>query len=206
MPKMTVFLDAPYFWQTGYKEPSLFSNAHLTFILIILVSFVVWFLVCAVYYYVIYRNRADRKFAELKELKTIWLWLVFFLIALPLFLLWEFEIPTTSLESTPMPQEPQVINPLWGPPSAAKREMLHQVSRLLKDMGSLGYSRDLVLEVLHSRTPDEFWELEYGQKRYCIQRYLEAVQKQDKQIPMTIAILVCVTTLIVVILWVYPRQ
>jgi hypothetical protein len=87
-----------------------------------------------------------------------------FFIALPLFLLWEFEIPTTSLESTPTPQELQVINPFWGPPSVAKGEMLHQVSRLLKDMRSLGYSRDLVLEVLHSRTPDEFWELEYGQK------------------------------------------
>jgi hypothetical protein len=95
-----------------------------------------------------YRNRADRKFVELKELKTVRLWLVFFLIALLLFLLWEFEIPTTSLESTPMPQEPQVINPLWGPPSAANAEMLHQVARLLKDMGSLGYSRDLVLRGL----------------------------------------------------------
>jgi hypothetical protein len=55
-------------------------------------------------------------------------------------------------------------NPLWPPPSAANAEMLHQVSRLLKDLGALGYSRDLILQVLHSRTPDEFWELEYSQK------------------------------------------
>jgi hypothetical protein len=77
--------------------------------------------VCTVYYFVMY-----------KELKMVWAWLVLFLIALPLFVLWEFDISTTALDPDLSPND-SPVNPLLGPPTAADADMLHEVSLLLRD-------------------------------------------------------------------------
>jgi hypothetical protein len=200
-----IFLDGPCLWQRAFEETTVFSNKHSSFFFIVIMFITLWFFICIFYYFVLCDNR-DKLVVQYKELKIIRAWLVLFLIALPLFVFWEFDIVTTALEPE-LPQNDLPVNPLWGPPTEANADMLHEVALLLKDMQSLGYSKDLVLLILHSRTPDEFWELEYSQKRYCLQKYFEALQKQEEkqQAIVAIAFFVCITTLIVGILWVYPR-
>jgi cytochrome c oxidase subunit 2 len=79
MPKMKVFLDVPYLWQTGFQDPASISmegilvfNKHLSFLLIVIVLFVGWFLVCTVYYFLEFNNRYNSKFVHSKELEIVW--------------------------------------------------------------------------------------------------------------------------------------
>jgi hypothetical protein len=81
-----------------------------------------WFFIRTFYYFVLCDNR-DKLFVMYKELKIIWAWLVLFLIALPLFVFWEFDITTATLEPD-LPQNDPPVNPLWGPPTEANADML----------------------------------------------------------------------------------
>ena len=85
MPKTKIFLEAPYFWQTGFQDPASISmegilvfNKHLTFLLIVTVLFVGWFLACAVYLVVVVRKK-NRKLLRSKKPGIVWL--LVFLIA-----------------------------------------------------------------------------------------------------------------------------
>ena len=85
MPKTKIFLEAPYFWQTGFQDPASISmegilvfNKHLTFLLIVIVLFVGWFLACAVYLVVVVRKK-NRKLLRSKKPGIVWL--LVFLIA-----------------------------------------------------------------------------------------------------------------------------
>jgi hypothetical protein len=128
---MIIFLDAPYLWQTRFEENTIFTNKHSSFIFIVSMFILLWFFICTFYYFVLCDNR-DKLFVHYKELKIIWAWLVLFLIALPLFVLWEFDITTTALDPDLSPND-SPVNPLLGPPTAANADMLHEVSLLLRD-------------------------------------------------------------------------
>jgi hypothetical protein len=146
MPKMIIFLDAPSFWQTRFEETTIFTNKHSSFIFIVSMFILLWFFICTFYYFVLCGNR-DKFFVHYKELEIIWTWLALFLIALPLPLLWEFDISTTALD------------PDFSPDDSP-------VDMLLRDVERPSFTNFILY-----RTFDEFWELEYGQKRYCLQRY-----------------------------------
>jgi hypothetical protein len=74
--KITALLDAPHHWQTGFQDPASISmegilvfNKHLTFLLAVLVLFVVWFLACIAYYFVEFNNHYNSKFVYNKNTK-----------------------------------------------------------------------------------------------------------------------------------------
>jgi cytochrome c oxidase subunit 2 len=89
--------DAPLLWQTYFHDPASISmegilsfNKHLTFLLIVIVLFVGWFLFSTVYYHVEFNNRFNSRFVHSKELEIIWTSvpaLVLLLLATPSFTL-----------------------------------------------------------------------------------------------------------------------
>ena len=113
-----------------------------------------------------------------------------------------WEIPVISLEQeSPLP-EPEVgkgVNPLWGPPEAANREMLQEVWWVIKELDSRGYSKDRILAILYAETPDYFWSLRYDLKVLWVQRYLDK-QELSRKVYSAIGI----TVLVVVMLWLNP--
>jgi len=89
--------DAPTYWQMGFQDPASISmegilifNKHLTFLLIVIVLFVGWFLVLTVYYFVEFHNKYNSKFVHSKELEIVWTSvpaLILLLLATPSFTL-----------------------------------------------------------------------------------------------------------------------
>ena len=82
---------------------------------------------------------------------------------------------------------------------------LREVERLLRDMRSLGYPKDLVLQILHTRVPDEFWVLSYKEKHYVMHRYLEAQYKTWKDLSIKLSLGVCAVAFIGVIIWCWTK-
>lgn len=75
----SVFLDVPVYWQTYFHDPASISmegilvfNKHLTFLLIVIVLFVGWFLFLTVYYFVEFNNKYNSKFVHSKVLEIVW--------------------------------------------------------------------------------------------------------------------------------------
>jgi cytochrome c oxidase subunit 2 len=69
----------PAFWQISFHDPASISmegilmfNKHLTFLLIIIVSLVGWFLFSTVRYFVEFHNKFNTKFVHSKELEIVW--------------------------------------------------------------------------------------------------------------------------------------
>lgn len=98
MPVFGIFLaDVPYLWQGNFQDPASISmegilifNKHLTFLLIVIVLFVGWFLVLTVYYFVEFNNKFNSKFVHSKELEIVWTSvpaLILLLLATPSFTL-----------------------------------------------------------------------------------------------------------------------
>jgi len=95
--KITALLDVPSHWQTSFQDPASISmegilvfNKHLTFLLIVIVLFVGWFLASTVYYFVEFNNQYNSKFVHSKELEIVWTSvpaLVLLLLATPSFTL-----------------------------------------------------------------------------------------------------------------------
>ena len=74
-----IFFDVPEYWQTYFHDPASISmegilvfNKHLTFLLIVIVLFVGWFLFSTIYYFVEFNNKYNSKFTHSKELEIVW--------------------------------------------------------------------------------------------------------------------------------------
>jgi len=89
--------DTPRSWQVYFQDPATISmegilnfNNHLTFLLIIIVIFVGWFLFFTIYYFVEYNNNYPSKFVHSKELEIIW-------TSIPALILLILSIPSFTL-------------------------------------------------------------------------------------------------------------
>lgn len=93
----TLKADAPRSWQVYFQDPATISmegilnfNNHLTFLLILIVIFVGWFLSFTIYYFVEYNNRYSSKFVHSKELEIVW-------TSIPALILLILSIPSFTL-------------------------------------------------------------------------------------------------------------
>ena len=93
----TLKADAPRSWQIYFQDPATISmegilnfNNHLTFLLIVIIVFVGWFLFFTIYYFVEYNNRYSSKFVHSKELEIVW-------TSIPALILLILSIPSFTL-------------------------------------------------------------------------------------------------------------
>ena len=89
--------DSPRSWQIYFQDPATISmegilhfNNHLTFLLIVIVIFVGWFLFFTIYYFVEYNNMYSSKFVHSKELEIVW-------TSIPALILLILSIPSFTL-------------------------------------------------------------------------------------------------------------
>jgi cytochrome c oxidase subunit 2 len=93
----TLKADSPRSWQIYFQDPATISmegilhfNNHLTFLLIVIVIFVGWFLFFTIYYFVEYNNMYSSKFVHSKELEIVW-------TSIPALILLILSIPSFTL-------------------------------------------------------------------------------------------------------------
>jgi hypothetical protein len=209
-PYNTPVLGTPFFWQTGFQDPASFllRSEHYLFTLSIAAILAMWLIACCVYFLIGHSQPNENRMVHPKELTQVtWVWVLAFIITAPLIFHGElWEIPVISLEQEsplPEPEAGKGVNPLWGPPEAANSEMIEEVWWLLREFVARGYSKDLILTILHSKTTDEFWSLGYDQKAFCIQRYLDARDQRVRDLSLKIVAVVCITALVVGVVWLY---
>jgi cytochrome c oxidase subunit 2 len=89
--------DSPRSWQIYFQDPAtismegiLYFNNHLTFLLIVIIIFVGWFLFFTIYYFVEYNNMYSSKFVHSKELEIVW-------TSIPALILLILSIPSFTL-------------------------------------------------------------------------------------------------------------
>jgi cytochrome c oxidase subunit 2 len=93
----TLKADAPCPWQIYFQDPATISmegilnfNNHLTFLLIIIIVFVGWFLFFTIYYFIEYNNKYSSKFVHSKELEIAW-------TSVPALILLVLSVPSFTL-------------------------------------------------------------------------------------------------------------
>jgi cytochrome c oxidase subunit 2 len=89
--------DIPYPKQTYFQDPATVSmegilgfNNHLTFLLILIVAFVGWFLFFTIYFFIEQNNRYSSKFVHSRELEIVW-------TSIPALILLILSIPSFTL-------------------------------------------------------------------------------------------------------------
>ena len=149
-----------------FMEGILVFNKHLTFLLIVVVLFFVWFFVYAAYHVVELRNQKTKRSLGSKGSELVWL--LVFLITIPLILLGDLtEIPVTDLDPEhhhPTEREiPLAVNPDMYSTIAQNKDLIREISRLVDEFQKRGY-RDDRIRWAFWRATENFWSLEYSEK------------------------------------------